>query len=83
MHPPLEEEQGHPATMETDAEIPEEGDDTKTSHRKEVRQPGRGSDKDSAERMTHRATFHEEEGELGTRKRMINQEVKRTRTMGS
>ena len=69
--------------METDAEIPEEGDDTKTSHRKEVRQPGRGSDKDSAESMTHRATFHEEEGELGTRKRMINQEVKRTRTMGS
>ena len=28
-------------------------------------------------------SFHEEEEELGTRKRMINQEVKRTRTMGS
>ena len=48
--------------MDTDAEIPEEGDDTKTSHRKEVRQPGRGSDEDSAESMTHRATFHERGG---------------------
>ena len=69
--------------MDTDAEIPDESDNTKTSHRKEVRQPGQGSDEDSAESMTHRATFHKEEGELGTRKQMINQEVKRTRTMGS
>ena len=69
--------------MDTDVEIPEEGDNTKTYHRKEVRQPGRGSDEDSAESMTHRATFHKGEGELGTRKRMINRVVKRTKSMGS
>ena len=48
--------------MDMDAEIPEEGDNTKTSHRKEMWQPGQGSDEDSAESMTHRATFHERGG---------------------
>ena len=61
----MEEEQGRPAAMDKNAEIPEEKDNTKTSHKEEAWQPGSGSDEDSAESMTHRATLQEEEGELG------------------